>query len=87
MQSAAFLEKEVSDLQAANEKQKQKRTRSKRQIHSEEGLSVSEASALIAQPEEAIEAPGPPRAKEAFTTFAAAYEGLTEVRSLWKSGT
>jgi hypothetical protein len=51
MQSAAFLEKEVSDLRAANEKQKQKRTRSRRQIPSTEGLSVLEASALIMQPE------------------------------------
>lgn len=61
MQSAAFLEKEVSDLRAANEKQKQKRTRSRRQIPSTEGLSVLEASALIVQPEEAIEPPPPPQ--------------------------
>ena len=47
MQSAALLEREVSDLRAANEKQKQKRTRSRRQIPAEEGLSVQEASALI----------------------------------------
>ena len=59
MQSAALLEKEVSDLRAANEKQKQKRTRSRRQIPAEEGLSVQEASALIMQQQEAIEAPLP----------------------------
>ena len=40
MQSAALLEKEVSDLRAANEKQKQKRARSKRHIPTEEGLLV-----------------------------------------------
>ncbi|CDM26465.1 Probable transposable element [Penicillium roqueforti FM164] len=61
MQSAAFLEKEVSDLRAANEKQKQKRTRSRKQIPSTEGLSVLEASILIVQPEEAIEPPPPPQ--------------------------
>jgi hypothetical protein len=54
MQSAALLEKEVSELRAANETKKRKRTRSKRQIASEEGLSVLEASALIAQPEQAV---------------------------------
>jgi hypothetical protein len=57
MQSAALLEKEVSELRAANETKKRKRTRSKRQIASEEGLSVLEASSLIAQPEQAIIAP------------------------------
>jgi hypothetical protein len=60
MQSAALLEKEVSELRAANEKQKQKRTRSRKQIPAEEGLSVQEASALIIQPVEAMEAPIPP---------------------------
>lgn len=40
MQSAAFLEKEVSDLRAANEKQKQKRTRSRKQIHADTGSTV-----------------------------------------------
>ena len=59
MQSAALLEKEVSDLWAENEKKKQKHTRSRRQIPSTEGLSVLEASALIMQPEGAIEAPPP----------------------------
>jgi hypothetical protein len=59
MQSAAILEKEVGELRAENEKKKQKRTRSTKQIPSEEGLSVLEASTLIAQPEQAILAPIP----------------------------
>jgi hypothetical protein len=54
MQSAAILGKEVGDLRAENEKKKRKRTRSTRQIPAEEGLSVLEASLLIAQPEQAI---------------------------------
>jgi hypothetical protein len=54
MQSAAILEKEVSDLRAENEKKKRKKIRSTRQIPSEEGLSVLEASALIVQPEQAV---------------------------------
>jgi RIO-like serine/threonine protein kinase len=54
MQSAAILEKEVSDLRAENETKKRKRTRSTRQIASEEGLSVLEASTLAMQPEQAI---------------------------------
>jgi hypothetical protein len=54
MQSAALLEKEVSELRAANETKKRKRTRSTRQIASEEGLSVLEASTLAMQPEQAI---------------------------------
>jgi len=59
MQSTALLEKEVSDLRAENEKKKQKRARSRRQISSAEGLSVLEASALIMQPEQAIKHPPP----------------------------
>ncbi|OQD85229.1 hypothetical protein PENANT_c010G11563 [Penicillium antarcticum] len=46
MQSVALLEKEVSDLRAENEKKKQKKTRSMRQIPSEKGLSALEASTL-----------------------------------------
>ncbi|CRL26889.1 Helix-turn-helix, Psq [Penicillium camemberti] len=57
MQGAILFAKENKDLRAANEKQKQKRTRSRRQIPAEEGLSVQEASALITEPVEAIEAP------------------------------
>jgi hypothetical protein len=49
MQSAAILKKEVSDLRAKNEKKKRKKTRSIRQIPSEEGFLVLEASTLIAQ--------------------------------------
>jgi hypothetical protein len=54
MQSAAILEKEVSDLRAKNEKKKRKRTLSTRQIPTKEGLSVLEASLLIAQLEQAV---------------------------------
>ena len=60
MQGAILLAKENKDLRAANEKQKQKRTRSRRQIPTEEGLSVQEASQLITEPVESIEAPPPP---------------------------
>jgi hypothetical protein len=59
MQSTAILEKEVSDLRAKNEKKKRKRTRSTRQIPSEEGLSVLEALELIQVEEPEIEAPTP----------------------------
>lgn len=59
MQSAALLEKEVSELRAANETKKRKRTRSTRQIPLEEGLSVSEAIELIQVEEPVIEAPTP----------------------------
>ena len=53
MQSAAFLEKEVSDLRAANEKQKQKRIRSTRTIVHEGDLSVQKVRKLRAEPFEA----------------------------------
>ena len=89
MQSAALLENEVSDLRAENEKKKQKRARSRKQLHAEEGLSVQEASALIMQPVEAIEAPSPPpppRAKKAFATFAAKNQAFTNVRAMQKRG-
>ncbi|OJJ84407.1 uncharacterized protein ASPGLDRAFT_330430 [Aspergillus glaucus CBS 516.65] len=61
MQSAAILEKEVSDLRALNVKQKQKRTQSKRQIPHEGGLPVQEAVELIEAPIEAPIAPAPPQ--------------------------
>ena len=64
MQTAAILEKEVSNLRTANEKQKQKRTRSKRQIPHEGGLSVSEASELIEAPVGALIAPAPPQPRQ-----------------------
>ena len=47
MHKFIFSKKENKDLWAANEKQKQKRTCSRRQIAHEEGLSVSEACGLI----------------------------------------
>jgi hypothetical protein len=46
MQSAAILAQEVHNLRAANEKQKQKRTRSRQQIVRSEGLSVAELEQL-----------------------------------------
>ncbi|CAP98355.1 Pc22g10670 [Penicillium rubens Wisconsin 54-1255] len=58
MQSAALLEREVSDLRGENEKKKQKRARSGKHLYAESGLSVQEASVLITQPVEAAE-PGP----------------------------
>ena len=61
MHKFIFSEKENKDLQAANEKQKQKRTRSRRQIAYEEGLSVSEAHGLIEASIEAQTAPGIPQ--------------------------
>ena len=59
LQSHILQAQEIKELRAANEKQKQKRTRSRRQIPAEEGLSVQEASALIMRQQEAIEAPPP----------------------------
>jgi hypothetical protein len=67
MHSTALLEKEVSELRAANETKKRKRTRSKKQIASEEGLTVLEASALAAQPEQAVLAQIPREAESAPT--------------------
>lgn len=55
IQGAILLVKENKELRAANEKQKQNCTRSRRQIPAEEGLSVQEASQLITTP---VEAPG-----------------------------
>ena len=51
-----ILAKENSDLHAANEKQKQKRSRSKRQITREEGLTIQEGRGLVAQSEQPAEA-------------------------------
>ncbi len=47
--NAAKLAKENHDLRAANEKEKQKRSLSKRQMTSNEGLSIQEARGLIRQ--------------------------------------
>ncbi|EKV14843.1 hypothetical protein PDIP_42360 [Penicillium digitatum Pd1] len=82
MQGAILLAKENKDLRAANEKQKQKRTRSRRQIPTEEGLSVLEASQLITEPVEAVEAPPPRPAEKAFATFTAPNESITNMRAM-----
>lgn len=50
MHSGAILAKEIHDLRAANERQKQKRNRSRKQISHESGLSVQEAQELIERP-------------------------------------
>jgi hypothetical protein len=63
MQSAAIVEKEVSDLRAENEKKKPRRTRVIRQILSEESLTALEASPLAIQPEQVILAPIPSEAR------------------------
>ena len=62
MQSAVILEKEVSDLHAENEKKKQKRKRSTRQIQHEEGLTVTEAQELCEAPIEVPITLEPPKA-------------------------
>jgi hypothetical protein len=49
MHSAALLAKENADLRAANEKKRQKRTRSTRQIAHEGGLSIEEGLQLAQQ--------------------------------------
>lgn len=84
IQSTAILEKGLSELRTANEKQQQKRTRSKRQISHEGSFSAPEAHELFEQLEVVIEALAPPRTKKAFTTFTAAYTRFTKVRYLWK---
>ena len=53
LQSATILAKENSELRAANEKQKQKRTRSTRQIAHEGDLSVQDVRELRSEPFEA----------------------------------
>lgn len=55
MHNAALLAKENTELCAANEKKRQKRKQSNRQIPHEGGLTVEEASQLIEQPIEPIE--------------------------------
>ncbi|CDM37860.1 Probable transposable element [Penicillium roqueforti FM164] len=57
MHSAILLAKENKDLRDENENKKQKRARSRRQIPAEEGLSVQEASEIIARLVEALEIP------------------------------
>jgi hypothetical protein len=56
MHSAALLAKENADLRAANEKKRQKRTRSTRQIAHNEGLSIEEGQQLAQQLIQPVEA-------------------------------
>ena len=53
---ATLLAKENADLRAANEKKRQKRTRSTRQIAHEGGLSIEEGLQLAQQPIQPVEA-------------------------------
>lgn len=62
MHNAALLAKENADLRAANEKKRQKCTRSTRQIPHKGGLTVEEAMQLIQQPVEPVEHIQPPPA-------------------------
>jgi hypothetical protein len=61
MQSAALLKKEVSDLRAANQKQKRKQTISRRQIAHEGGLTAPEALELLELLEHANQGPPLPQ--------------------------
>ena len=61
IQGAILLAEEVRGSRAEIEKKKQKRNRSRKHMPLTEGLSVSEASSLIAQSEEATEAHLPPQ--------------------------
>ncbi|ODM16895.1 hypothetical protein SI65_07860 [Aspergillus cristatus] len=60
MNSAIFLAHENGQLRAANEKQKQKRTRSNRRIPNEGGMTVQECQEAIQPPVEAVEPPRSP---------------------------
>lgn len=60
IQSAALLEKEVSDLRAANKKKKQNEKLSNRQFPYEGGLTVSEALQVLEQIEYENQGPPPP---------------------------
>jgi hypothetical protein len=55
MHNTALLAKENADLRTANEKKRQKRTRSNRQIPHEGGFTVEEALQVIQQPIQAVE--------------------------------
>jgi hypothetical protein len=59
MHNAVLLAQENKELRAENKKKKRKNARSIRQIATEGGLSVLEASTLLAQPEEAVLTPIP----------------------------
>jgi len=52
----ALLARENADLRAANEKKRQKRTRSTRQIAHEGGLTIEEGLQLVQQPIQPVEA-------------------------------
>jgi hypothetical protein len=56
LHNTAILVKENADLRAANEKKRQKRTRSTRQIAHEGGLSIEEGLQLAQQPIQPVEA-------------------------------
>ena len=56
MYNAALLTKENADLRAVNEKKRQKRTRSTRQIAHEGGLSIEEGLQLVQQLIQLVEA-------------------------------
>jgi hypothetical protein len=60
MYSAALLAKENHDLRTANEKEKQKRKQSRRQMTPNEGLSIQEARDLIQARNEQNEIGGHP---------------------------
>ena len=59
MHNTILLAKENKELHNENKKKKQKHTQSRRQIPAEAGLSVQEASQLITELVEVIEAPPP----------------------------
>ena len=61
MHGAAILAKENRDLHAANEKQKQKRQRMKKQLFHTGGISIQEARELINRRNQVDEAPNPAR--------------------------
>jgi hypothetical protein len=56
LHNSALLAKENADLRAANEKKRQKRTRSNRQIAHEGGLTIEEGLQLVQQPIQPVEA-------------------------------
>jgi hypothetical protein len=58
MHSATLLSQENADLRAANERKRQKRQRSTRQIPYEEGLSVEEGLQLVEQLNQPVEGDG-----------------------------
>ncbi len=55
MHSAILLFQEIATLRRANEKKRQKRTRSNRQIAHQGGLTIAEGLQLAQQPEQLVE--------------------------------